>query len=133
MARMTVLFIDDDAALPKGLAEMSTEYKWEVNLGLIAAIWRGGCIIRAAFLDRIREGYEAHPDAPSLLLQSIFATRWSRRSRAGATWWFWRVRTGLPSRPRRVAWLFRRSASRAWSRHFAAQVRWSQDGTKDDA
>ena len=54
------------------LAVASKEYKWDLNLGLIATIWRGGCIIRAAFLDRIREGYEAHPDAPSLLLQPYF-------------------------------------------------------------
>jgi 6-phosphogluconate dehydrogenase len=54
------------------LAVASAEYKWNLNPGLIATIWRGGCIIRAAFLDRIREGYEAHPDAPSLLLQSYF-------------------------------------------------------------
>jgi 6-phosphogluconate dehydrogenase, C-terminal domain/Nucleotidyltransferase len=40
--------------------------------GLIATIWRGSCIIRAAFLDRIPEGYEAQPDAPSLLLQPYF-------------------------------------------------------------
>jgi 6-phosphogluconate dehydrogenase len=39
------------------LAVASKEYKWDLNPGLIATIWRGGCIIRAAFLDRIREGY----------------------------------------------------------------------------
>jgi 6-phosphogluconate dehydrogenase len=50
----------------------SKEYDWDLNPGLIATIWRGGCIIRAAFLDRIREGYEAHPDAASLLLQDYF-------------------------------------------------------------
>jgi 6-phosphogluconate dehydrogenase len=50
----------------------SKEYDWDLKPGLIATIWRGGCIIRAAFLDRIREGYEAHPDAPSLLLQPYF-------------------------------------------------------------
>ena len=54
------------------LAVASKEYNWNLNPGLIATIWRGGCIIRAAFLDRIREGYESHPDAPSLLLQSYF-------------------------------------------------------------
>jgi 6-phosphogluconate dehydrogenase len=54
------------------LAVASKEYDWNLNPGLISTIWRGGCIIRAAFLDRIREGYEAHPDAPSLLLQSYF-------------------------------------------------------------
>ena len=54
------------------LAVASEQYKWDLNPGTIATIWRGGCIIRAAFLDRIREGYETHPDAPSLLLQDYF-------------------------------------------------------------
>lgn len=55
------------------LAVASQQYKWDLDLGLIATIWRGGCIIRAAFLDRIREGYAAHPDALSLLLQDYFS------------------------------------------------------------
>jgi len=50
----------------------SKQYDWDLDPGLIATIWRGGCIIRAAFLDRIREGYQAHPDAANLLLQSYF-------------------------------------------------------------
>ncbi len=54
------------------LAVASEQFGWKLHLGTIATIWRGGCIIRAAFLDRIREGYEAHPDAPSLLLQDYF-------------------------------------------------------------
>ncbi len=55
------------------LAVASKQYDWNLDLGLIATIWRGGCIIRAAFLDRVREGYAAHPDAPSLLLQPYFS------------------------------------------------------------
>jgi 6-phosphogluconate dehydrogenase len=54
------------------LTVASQEFKWDLDPGLIATIWRGGCIIRAAFLDRIREGYEAHPDSESLLLQRYF-------------------------------------------------------------
>ena len=54
------------------LTVASKQYGWNLDLGLIATIWRGGCIIRAAFLDRIREGYAAHPDAQSLLLQPYF-------------------------------------------------------------
>ena len=54
------------------LAVASEHYNWNLDLGQIATIWRGGCIIRARFLDRIREGYETHPDAPSLLLQQYF-------------------------------------------------------------
>ena len=54
------------------LAVASRQYGWNLDLGQIATIWRGGCIIRARFLDRIREGYASHPDAPSLLLQDYF-------------------------------------------------------------
>ena len=54
------------------LAVASEQYGWGLDLGRIATIWRGGCIIRARFLDRIREGYAAHPDSESLLLQPYF-------------------------------------------------------------
>ena len=41
----------------------------------MATIWRGGCIIRARFLDRIREAYDAEPELPSLLVAPYFADR----------------------------------------------------------
>ncbi|NGO74230.1 NADP-dependent phosphogluconate dehydrogenase [Streptomyces sp. YC504] len=51
----------------------SEEYDWNIDLGSVAAIWRGGCIIRAAFLDRIRAAYDARADLPSLLADKSFA------------------------------------------------------------
>jgi len=54
------------------LSVASKTYDWKLDLGTIATIWRGGCIIRAAFLDRIREGYERHPNTEILLLQDYF-------------------------------------------------------------
>jgi 6-phosphogluconate dehydrogenase len=54
------------------LAAASEEYDWDLKLGDLATIWRGGCIIRARFLDRIRETYEQHPDLPNLLLAPYF-------------------------------------------------------------
>jgi 6-phosphogluconate dehydrogenase len=51
----------------------SDEYDWSVDPGAMATIWRGGCIIRARFLNRIREAYEADPDLPSLLVAPYFA------------------------------------------------------------
>ncbi|MEV3929912.1 NADP-dependent phosphogluconate dehydrogenase [Streptomyces sp. NPDC049944] len=51
----------------------SEEYGWDIDLGRIASIWRGGCIIRAAFLDRITSAYEAQPQLPSLLADKSFA------------------------------------------------------------
>jgi 6-phosphogluconate dehydrogenase len=43
-----------------------------VDLGAMATIWRGGCIIRARFLDRIREAYETDPATANLLLVEPF-------------------------------------------------------------
>src|SRR5438105_3153118 len=54
------------------LGAASTEFKWNLNFGDIATIWRGGCIIRAKFLNRIREAYERDPALHNLLLDSYF-------------------------------------------------------------
>jgi 6-phosphogluconate dehydrogenase len=51
----------------------SAEYDWNIDRGAMATIWRGGCIIRARFLDRIREAYDDSPDLPSLLVAPYFA------------------------------------------------------------
>ncbi|MFD7032544.1 NADP-dependent phosphogluconate dehydrogenase [Streptomyces sp. NPDC059917] len=51
----------------------SAEYGWGVDPGAVASLWRGGCIIRAAFLDRIRAAYDARPQLPSLLADDRFA------------------------------------------------------------
>ncbi|MDT3398212.1 NADP-dependent phosphogluconate dehydrogenase [Streptomyces sp. B1866] len=45
----------------------SREYGWGIDPGAVAAIWRGGCIIRARFLDRIRQAYDERPDRVTLL------------------------------------------------------------------
>jgi 6-phosphogluconate dehydrogenase len=54
------------------MAAASAEYDWHIDLGAMATIWRGGCIIRARFLDRIREAYEKDPNLPSLLVDPYF-------------------------------------------------------------
>jgi len=54
------------------IAAGSDEYDWNVDRGAMATIWRGGCIIRARFLDRIREAYDEDPDLPSLLVAPYF-------------------------------------------------------------
>jgi 6-phosphogluconate dehydrogenase len=48
------------------------EYRWNLNLGGIALMWRGGCIIRSAFLGKIKEAYDADPDLVNLLLAPYF-------------------------------------------------------------
>jgi len=48
------------------------EYKWNLNYGGIALMWRGGCIIRSRFLGRIKEAYEKTPKLTNLLLDKFF-------------------------------------------------------------
>ncbi|WP_197321821.1 NADP-dependent phosphogluconate dehydrogenase [Saccharomonospora sp. NB11] len=50
----------------------SAEYDWNIDLASVAAIWRGGCIIRATFLDDIRAAYRAEPTLPTLLTSGEF-------------------------------------------------------------
>src|SRR5437763_6680603 len=50
------------------LGAASTAYKWNLNFGDIATIWRGGCIIRAKFLNRITEAYARDPQLHNLLM-----------------------------------------------------------------
>ncbi|MFI7061475.1 NADP-dependent phosphogluconate dehydrogenase [Kribbella sp. NPDC050124] len=50
----------------------SEQYGWDIDLGAMATIWRGGCIIRARFLDRIKEAYDRNADLPSLLVDDYF-------------------------------------------------------------
>src|SRR5260370_4808171 len=62
-------------AYAQGFEQMqaaSTEYGWDLKLGSIARIWRGGCIIRARFLNRITDAYAAEPGLKNLLLAPSF-------------------------------------------------------------
>jgi 6-phosphogluconate dehydrogenase len=54
------------------LGAASKQYNWNLNFGDIATIWRGGCIIRAIFLNRIVEAYQRDPALHNLLLDSYF-------------------------------------------------------------
>ncbi|MET8757154.1 NADP-dependent phosphogluconate dehydrogenase [Lentzea sp. NPDC004782] len=54
------------------IREASKNFGWDIDLGAMATIWRGGCIIRAQFLNRIREAYDANPDLASLLVDNYF-------------------------------------------------------------
>jgi len=56
-------------ALMKAAAD---EYKWKLNYGGIALMWRGGCIIRSAFLGKIKEAYDNNPGITNLLLDPYF-------------------------------------------------------------
>jgi 6-phosphogluconate dehydrogenase len=50
----------------------SAEYDWGITPGDMATIWRGGCIIRAKFLNRIKEAFVENPDLPTLIAAPYF-------------------------------------------------------------
>jgi 6-phosphogluconate dehydrogenase len=51
----------------------SEEFGWNIDRGHVSTIWRGGCIIRARFLNRIREAYDETPGLKSLMVAPYFA------------------------------------------------------------
>merc|ERR1711959_345533 len=51
----------------------SEEKGWDIPMGELARIWKGGCIIRAAFLDEIKKAYNTNPDIKNLLVDETFA------------------------------------------------------------
>ncbi len=67
-------------AYAQGFEQMQAaakEFSWQLDLGAIASLWRGGCIIRAKFLDRIRDAYGAEPGG-NLLLKPYFSEAMGR-------------------------------------------------------
>jgi len=54
------------------LAAGSREFRWDLDLGALATIWRGGCIIRAKFLSSIKDAYEQDPHLANLMLAPFF-------------------------------------------------------------
>jgi 6-phosphogluconate dehydrogenase len=64
------------------IREASKQLGWAVNLGECARIWKGGCIIRAKFLDRIKRAYDANAALPNLLVDPDFAAEMNARQGA---------------------------------------------------
>jgi 6-phosphogluconate dehydrogenase len=54
------------------MRDAANEYSWSLDFGSIASIWRGGCIIRARFLQKITEAYRRQPALANLLLDPYF-------------------------------------------------------------
>jgi 6-phosphogluconate dehydrogenase len=54
------------------MREAAKEYHWNLNYGGIALMWRGGCIIRSAFLGKIKEAFDRNPNLTNLLLDPYF-------------------------------------------------------------
>jgi 6-phosphogluconate dehydrogenase len=69
------LYASKVVAYAQGFAQMraaSAANDWNLDLGAMATIWRGGCIIRAQFLNRIRDAYAEHGDVENLLMVPYF-------------------------------------------------------------
>ena len=90
------------------------EYGWKLNYGGVALMWRGGCIIRSAFLGKIKEAYDQQPELASLLLDPYFKTEitevqpaWRRVVAAAA-------QHGIPTPAMASALAFYDGYRRAW-------------------
>lgn len=57
------------------MREAARQYEWNLNYGGIALMWRGGCIIRSVFLNRIKEAFDNNPDLENLLLSPFFSEK----------------------------------------------------------
>jgi len=57
------------------IKKASEEYKWNIDLGSAALMWRGGCIIRSKFLGEIKAAFDKKPDLDNLLLDDFFKTK----------------------------------------------------------
>ncbi len=69
------LFASKIVSYAQGYALMraaAAEYGWDLNYGGIALMWRGGCIIRSAFLGKIKEAFDNNPELTNLLLDPYF-------------------------------------------------------------
>ena len=93
------LYASKIVAYAQGFAQMhaaSAQYGWNLKPGEIATIWRGGCIIRAKFLDRIKEAYDRHPDLENLLLAPYFSAAVQSSQRAWRRVIAQAVESGVP-------------------------------------
>ncbi len=69
------LYASKVVAYAQGFDQMklaAKEFGWTLDFGAIATIWRGGCIIRARFLDRIKDAYDGDPNLANLMLAPYF-------------------------------------------------------------
>jgi 6-phosphogluconate dehydrogenase len=70
------LYASKICSYAQGFVQMQAaakELEWPLNYGNIALLWRGGCIIRARFLERIKEAFDANPRLENLLLAPYFS------------------------------------------------------------
>ncbi|WP_231821589.1 NADP-dependent phosphogluconate dehydrogenase [Microbacterium resistens] len=94
------LYASKIVAYSQGFDEIragAAEYGWNIDLGAISKIWRGGCIIRAQFLNRIAEAYAQTPDLPVLMTAPYFAEALTRGQDAWRRVVIAAARAGIPA------------------------------------
>lgn len=114
------------AGLRRDPAPAAAQYGWEIDLGAVSKIWRGGCIIRAQFLNRIAEAYDAQrPSCPCCWPRRTS----SRRSAAPRTRGARSSRPPRPprSRPRRSRRRSRTTTGRGRSARSTALIQGQRD------
>ncbi len=72
------------------------EHGWKLNYGGVALMWRGGCIIRSAFLGKIKEAFDRQPDLGNLLLDPYFREQVGAAQPAWRRVVAWAVQEGIP-------------------------------------
>ena len=93
------LYASKVIAYAQGFAQLdaaAAEYGWNLNRGAIASIWRGGCIIRARFLNRIKDAYDEDPRLSNLMLAPYFKDALSRTQSSWRKVVALAVRLGVP-------------------------------------
>ena len=78
------------------LQAAAKEHNWPLKYGDIALLWRGGCIIRAAFLERIKEAFDRQPNLENLLLDPYFTEATAKAQKAWREVVVIATQTGLP-------------------------------------
>ena len=94
------LYASKIVAYAQGFDQMkraATEYGYQLHFGELATIWRGGCIIRARFLDRIKEAYDANPDLANLMLAPYFTAGLTNAQESWRTVLTEAIKHGVPT------------------------------------
>jgi 6-phosphogluconate dehydrogenase len=93
------LYLSKICSYAQGFAQLkvaSEEYNWDLKPGEIAMIFRGGCIIRAAFLQNIKDAYDRNPQIDNLLLDSYFQSIVDDYQEAAREVVSYAIRAGIP-------------------------------------
>jgi len=76
---------------------MGEKMKWNLDMGAIASLWKGGCIIRAVFLDRITKAFKDNPNLNNLMMDESFADEMNKRQKEWRNVLCVAVQCGIPT------------------------------------